>query len=147
MTTELAAHTPDERAEALVRLTSRLTVLLDQETGLFEARRPHEAVNLQTEKMRLATLYRAETQRAAREPERLAGLAPALKDRLRTATEAFNAALARNHAAVEALKVLTEGLVRAIAEEAARQKQSQAGYGPSAAKYGVVGALACNQTA
>ena len=147
MTTELAAQTPTERAEALVRLTSRLTVLLEQETDLFEARRPHEAVHLQTEKMRLATLYRAETQRAAREPERLSGLAPALKDRLRTATEHFNPALARNHASEEALKVLTEGLVRAIAEEASRQKQSQAGYGPSAARYGAVGALACNQTA
>ncbi|MCC5995752.1 MAG: flagellar basal-body protein FlbY [Oceanicaulis sp.] len=144
---ELAASTPDARAEELIRLTGRLTTMLDQETELFEARRPHEAVAMQTEKMRLATLYRAETQRAAREPERLAGLAPALKQRLIEATESFNAALERNHAAVEALKVLTEGLVRAIAEEASRQKQAQAGYGPSAARYGAVGALACNQTA
>ncbi|KAA5803353.1 flagellar basal-body protein FlbY [Alkalicaulis satelles] len=144
---ELAATTPDGRAAELIRLTERLIALLEQETGLFEARRPHEAVTIQTEKMRLATLYRAETQRAAREPERLTGITPALKAKLQEATERFNTALARNHAAVEALKVLTEGLVRAIAEEAARQKQAQAGYGPSAAKYGAVGALACNQTA
>ena len=54
-------------------------------------------------------------------------------------------ALARNGDAVEALKTLTEGLVKAIADEAARQQQTAAGYGPGAKSAGV-SALAYNQT-
>ncbi len=145
--TELAAQTPTERAEALIRLTSRLTDLLDQETALFEARTPHKAVDLQSEKTRLATLYRAETQRAKADPARLSGLVPALKAQLQDSTRRFEAALTRNGAAVEALKTLTEGLVKALADEANRQAQAKAGYGPGAAQAARVGALACNQTA
>lgn len=145
--TQLAANTPHERAEALIRLTSRLTELLDQETALFEAREPHKAVDLQPEKTRLATLYRAETQRAKAEPSRLAGLPQMLKTQLQDSTKAFELALQRNGAAVEALKTLTEGLVKALADEANRQAQAKSGYGPGAAGQARVGALACNQTA
>jgi len=143
---ELAANTPADRAEGLIRLTARLTELLDQETACFEARKPHEAVGLQAEKTRLATIYRTETRLAGQDPARLSGLADALKTRLRENTARFEAALARNGAAVDALKSLTEGLVKALADEAARQAQSKAGYGPNAAKSGI-GAIACNQTA
>ena len=143
---ELAAQSPVERAEALIRLTARLADLLDQETACFEARKPHEAVPLQAEKTRLATLYRTETRLAGQDPARLSGLGDALKSRLRDSTKRFEAALARNGAAVEALKSLTEGLVKALADEAARQARSNAGYGPGAAKTSI-GAIACNQTA
>lgn len=143
---ELAANSPVERAEALIRLTGRLTELLEQETACFEARKPHEAVALQSEKARLATVYRTETRLAAQENSRLAGLGDALKLRLRESTTRFEAALARNGAAVEALKSLTEGLVKALADEAARQAQAKAGYGPGAGKT-AIGAIACNQTA
>lgn len=145
--TELAAHTPQERAQALVRLTGRLADLLDQETALFEARRPHEAVALQDEKTRLATIYRAETARAAKDPSRLAGLDEPLKARLRESTKRFETSLSRNGAAVEALKILTEGLVKALADEAARQRAALAGYGPAPARAGGIGALAYDQTA
>jgi hypothetical protein len=144
---ELAASTPVERAEGLIRLTGRLTQLLEQETALFEARKPHEAVGLQTEKTKLATLYRAETQRAAKDRARLAGLDPVLKARLSESTLAFEAALRRNGAAVEALKSLTEGLVKALADEAARQQSANAGYGPNAARGAGIGALAYDRSA
>lgn len=144
--TELAAANPTERAHALIKLTGRLTELLNRETELFEARTPHKAVDLQTEKTKLATLYRTETQLAGKDKKRLSGLAPELKASLKASTQTFEAALERNGIAVEALKVLTEGLVKAIADEAARQQQSQAGYGPGS-KPTSVSALAYNQTA
>lgn len=143
---ELAANTPAERADALIRLTARLTDLLDQETRCFEARKPHEAMALQVEKTRLATIYRTETRLAAQDRSRLSGLAEPVRAKLRENTARFEQALARNGAAVEALKSLTEGLVKAIADEAARQARSKAGYGPGAAKTSI-GAMACNQTA
>ena len=143
---ELAANTPAERADALIKLTDRLTELLDRETACFEARKPHEAAPLQAEKTRLATIYRTETRLAGQDSRRLSGLSEPVKTRLRENTARFEAALARNGAAVEALKTLTEGLVKALADEAARQAQAKAGYGPGAAKTSI-GAMACNQTA
>lgn len=144
---ELAASNPAERASALVRLTARLTELFDIETRHFEAREPHKAFDLQDEKMQLANIYRRETQLAASDPERLSGLDPALKASLRRNVEALDAAVARNGRVVEALKEITEGLVKAIADEAIRQKAQNAGYGPQSANAARIGSIAINQRA
>lgn len=145
---ELAANTPLERAQGLLRLTKRLTELLDEETRHFQARRPQDAVALQGEKMQLANIYRRETMLAAKDSARLAGVDAALKAELREATQAFEAAVRKNGAAVEAMKSLTEGIVKAIADAAARQKQAEGGYGPGASRSSArIGAMALNQSA
>jgi len=131
---ELAATSPAERAKALIRLTARLTELFETETGYFEARAPHKAFDLQDEKMQLANIYRRETHLAGNDPERLAGLDPELKSRLRTQVEKLETAVQRNGLVVESLKSITEGLVKAIADEAARQRAQNAGYGPNAGR-------------
>lgn len=144
---ELAARTPTERAEHLIRLVKRLTELFETETAHFKAREPHKAVSLQDEKMQLANIYRRETQLASADPERLSGLEPALKARLRGGVEELETAVQENGLVVEALKTITEGLVKAIADEAARQRIAEAGYGPDAARSARIGAIACNETA
>jgi 3-methyladenine DNA glycosylase AlkD len=48
------------------------------------------------------------------------------------ATEAFEAVLARHGRAVNAARQISEGLLRAIAEEIARTRSRAAGYGPAA---------------
>ncbi|TGY90025.1 flagellar basal-body protein FlbY [Marinicauda algicola] len=144
---ELAATNPVDRAHELLRLTRRLTALLEEETRHFEARRPQDAVALQGEKMQLANIYRRETMLAARDPARLSGVGEALKAELREATERFEAAVRANGAAVEAMKTLTEGIVKAIADAAARQKQAEGGYGPGARQPARIGAMALNQSA
>ncbi len=148
--TELAAKNGAERADALLRLTVRLTELIRSETQLFQRRRPQDAVALQDEKSKLANIYRSEVARARAEPARFAGASVAIKSSLRQATETFNIALAENSRAVTAMKVITEGVVRAIADEAERQRNTGNGYGPSAAqrpphKGGL--SIALNQTA
>jgi hypothetical protein len=130
--TELAARNGTERAEALLRLTLRLTDLIRNETAMFQRRRPQDAISLQDEKSKLANIYRAEVARAKAEPSRFAGAPAALKNTLRQATETFHAALAENSRAVTAMKVITEGVVRAIANEAERQRNTGNGYGPGA---------------
>ena len=62
--TELAAANGAERAQALLKLTQRLTDLIRQETSLFKERRPQDAIHLQDEKSQLANIYRAEVSRA-----------------------------------------------------------------------------------
>ena len=144
---ELAATGPEDRARQMLRLTGRLTELIEQETALFEARRASEAEPLQPEKSRLATIYRRETQLAAKDPARFSGAPEALKAELRAATQAFEAALERNGRVVTALKAVTEGVVKAIADEAARQKTAGSGYGPGAAQTGSLGAMALDRSA
>lgn len=144
---ELAAATPAERARALIRLTTRLTELFEIETGHFKAREPHKAFDLQDEKMQLANIYRRETQLAAADPDRLAGLDADLKASLRSKVERLEAAVERNGLVVETLKAITEGLVKAIADEAVRQKAQNAGYGPQSAHATQIGAIAVNQRA
>jgi hypothetical protein len=130
----MALDAPDAagRMAQLIILTERLTLLIAQQVQAFEARRPHAAAVNAEETGRLANLYRHESLRIRANPALLTGAPSDLRDRLIAATRAFDAVLARHGRAVEAAKTVTEGLVRAIAEEIARQRGAVAGYGPKA---------------
>lgn len=148
--TTLAANTPGERADGLIRLTRRLTELLERETALFNARKPLETEDFQHEKTRLATLYRREIGAVKEDPSRLEGLPEPVKQTLREVTERFTEALHANGIAVDTLRVLTEGVVRSVAEEAGRQRDSLNGYGPGVTpsrKPAGAPAVAVNRTA
>ena len=147
---ELAASNGAERAQALLALTERLTDLVTQETALFRDQRPQDAMPLQEEKAKLANIYRSEVARAGKEPTRFAGASAAVKAALRRATEIFHAALSENGHAVNAARILTEGVVKAIADEAVRQRSVGSGYGPGAAQANALSgnmSIAINQTA
>jgi len=148
--TELAAANGAERTQALLNLTNRLTELIKKETALFRQRRPEDAISLQDEKTKLANIYRAEVARAGQEPARFAGASVSIKTALRKSTELFHKALTENGHVVNAAKVVAEGVVKAIADEAVRQRSAGGGYGPGAtqASSGRGGfAVAVNQTA
>jgi len=129
----LAAQTPAERVEQLILLTERLTTLVAARAQAFEARRPQDAAPGIEETSRLANLYRRESAQIRARPELIAGAPAAERRKLSRATEALDAVLARQARALEAAKTVTEGLVRAIAEEVASQREKGApdGYGPS----------------
>jgi hypothetical protein len=118
-----------ERVEQLVVLTDRLTSLVAEQAKAFESRRPHDAGGFVEETSRLANLYRHESARVRANPALISAAAPPARLRLRRATEAFDAVLARQARAVGAVKTVTEGLVRAIAEEIAGQRQKGVSYG------------------
>ncbi len=130
----MALEAPDAagRMAQLIALTERLTALIAEQVVAFEARRPQDAAPNADETGRLANLYRHESVRVRTQPDLLAGAPPELHERLMAATRAFDAVLARHGRSVEAAKTITEGLVRAIAEEISRQRGAVAGYGPKA---------------
>ncbi|CAN5450877.1 flagellar basal body protein FlbY [soil metagenome] len=128
----LTATGPDDRVEQLIILTERLTDLIARQANAFEARRPHEAAQYVDEIAKLANLYRHESTRVRASIALVAGAEPARRLRLFRATEAFDAVLARQGRAVTAAKTVTEGLVRAIAQEIAEQRPNASGYGPGA---------------
>ncbi len=128
----LHAIDAEDRATQMIQLTERLTDRLAGETLAFEAHRPQDAASGVAETARLANLYRHEAARIKLQPEALRGAAPETRRRLIRATEAFEAVLARHGRAVTAAKQISEGLVRAIAEEVAKTRTAAAGYGPGA---------------
>ena len=128
----LASSSTAERMEQLILLTERLTDLISEQLRAFEARRPQDAAANADETARLANLYRHESLKVKTDPSQLEGAPPELHEKLIAATRAFDAVLARHGRAVEAAKTITEGLIRAIAEEVHKQRHAVAGYGPGA---------------
>ena len=128
----IAAADPADHCEQLIALTERLSALLAEQTRLFEARRPQDAAAVTARSADLANLYRRESARVRANPLLLAGAPKASRQRLLEATRAFEATLKRHGSAVHACKTVTEGLVRAVAQEVARRRAPPAGYGPRA---------------
>jgi len=128
----LHANDAAARMEQLVTLTDRLTALIAEQLRAFEAHRPQDAAANADETARMANLYRHESLKVKADPTLLAGAPPEIKERLIAATRAFDAVLARHGRAVEAAKTITEGLIRSIAEEVAKQRNGAASYGPKA---------------
>ena len=122
-----------ERVDELIALTERLTGVVAEQAKCFESRRPQDAAAYVEEVGRLANLYRHESARMRADPGLVNGLPAAQRTRLVRATEAFDAVLARQNRAVAAAKTVTEGLVRAIAEEVAAQRHQGATYGATGA--------------
>ncbi len=143
----MTAEDPDDRAAQLTTLTEQLCARLTRETQAFEARRPQDAAAGVAETARLANLYRHESTRLRREPALLDGADPVRVGRLKLATQAFEAVLARHGRALEAAKSVTEGLVRAMAEAAEAARPQSAGYGPGVVRPAAFGGVALNRQA
>ncbi len=125
----LVADDCRDRAEQLILLTERLTALIQQETGRIEARLPPLEGAEADEKNRLANAYRLELARIKQEPSLIDAAPPALLTTLRRKTEILHEALAAHDVALGAVKLITEGLVHAMAEEVSRQRGAGGGYG------------------
>src|SRR3712207_4595066 len=119
----IAAENPADRVEQLIALTERLTGLLAEETRAYEAHRPHEAAGGAAEAVRLANVYRHESLRVKKDPALIADAPEASRARLVQATRAFEETLARHAGAVQAALTVTEGIVRAVAEEIAATRK------------------------
>lgn len=128
----LAANDAADRVDQLIILTERLTEVVAKQCQSFEQHRPQDAAVLMEEANRLANLYRHESTRVRADPSLVMSAPAEIRQQLIRATEAFDAVLARHGRAVMAAKFVTEGLVRAIAEEVASQRDSLSSYGPGA---------------
>jgi hypothetical protein len=138
-----------DRIEPMIRLTERLTELLALQASAFEERRPQDAAACMEETTKLANAYRHEAQRLRGAPGEIERASPEQRRRLRQATEAFDAVVARHGRALHAAKTVTEGLVHAIATEVARQRGANSGYGPRGVRNAGYGAasITLNQRA
>lgn len=120
-----AAH----RAEQLVMVTERLTELVAEDTRLIEARLAPLDGALGEEKARLSNVYRLELTRIKHDRSLIEGAKPETLTRLRASTAILHETLAAHEMALNAVKMVSEGLVHAMAEEVARQRNGDAQYG------------------
>jgi hypothetical protein len=124
----LIADDAKDRAEQLLLITERLSALAASETRRIEAREPLDAVESE-EKQRLANAYRLELARIKHDPALIESAPPQVLAQLRQSTVALHETLAQHEIALGAVKLVTEGLVQAMAEEVVRQRASDAAYG------------------
>lgn len=122
--------------EDMLAVTRELTVLVREEIALLEARKPGEISRLQSEKQRLSALYSQYFEALKTAPCAANGSDDALRQSLRTATETFQAEVERLGRMIARFRVVTEGIVRAITEEAQRQKAETTGYSGGGARTG-----------
>jgi len=125
----LLADDAKDRAEQLLLVTERLTALIDLETQRIDARLPPLDGAEAEEKTRLANAYRLELARIKHDRSLIEGAPASLLTQLRQATEALHEKLAAHETALNAVKVVAEGLVHAMAEEVVRQRGGDANYG------------------
>lgn len=130
--TDPSSNNGTARAEQMLRLTERLAGQIGLELSALVAQNP-EALNDTLEETRqLTNLYRYETSRIQTDPSLLSGITPDQKRRLREATLSLRKVSEQHERAITACKAITEGLIGAIAQQAARHQQGNLPYGPSA---------------
>lgn len=125
----LLADDAKDRAEQLLLLTERLTEYIAEETRRIEAREPPLSGAQADEKNRMVNAYRLELTRIKHDRTLIEGAPAALLDKLKHRTNTLHEHLALHETALGAVKLVTEGLVQAMAEETARQRGGSAGYG------------------
>lgn len=146
----IAAKDPADRAEQIILLTERLLGLVRRESDALIARRPALLAQTAEEKARLSSLYAREMSAIRKSPALIEGAGAALLARLKSVTGEFRDALAEHDRLLTRLRQVSEGMIRAIAEEVGRTRRTVTGYGRDASMkaYARPGAasLTLNQT-
>lgn len=135
----LLADDPKDRAEQLLVATQRLTALIAEETQRINERLPPLDGEAAEEKNRLANAYRLELARIKHDRGLIDAAPPELLAQLRQSTAKLHETVAAHETALAAVKIVTEGLVHAMAEEVVRQRGGAAGYGAGGAPAAATG--------
>lgn len=124
-----AFGSPDERADELLAMTTRLIALVGAEIEALDTRQLDGASRDWDEKERLAHAWRLEVAHIKATPSALAGIAEDRKVALRKAAQDLQDSLEAHARSLSAMKQVTEGLVRSIASEIAATRSAPAAYG------------------
>lgn len=112
----------------LLRTASRLTGLLDRETGMLQAMKPSDIQVLHQDKLALATDYGAQIKVLKSNPALLGSIPADVRAHLKATIEKFQAAVAANQRGLRAVREATESTLRAIADEVQAKTDKHKGY-------------------
>lgn len=124
-------HNVNDRADQLIAMTRRLAALILDEIEAVRTRTLDAGTSDWDEKERLVHAWRLEVSRVKADPALLAGMSEDRKGQMRDAAKALEDGLEEHARALNAMKVVTEGLVRSIAAEIASVRSAPAAYGRS----------------
>ena len=114
-TTETAAT----RIKSLIDVTQSLSAIFAKENDLLENKRPRDIAPLQAEKARLAAAYAQTIRNIADNRSLVEGADAKLLEELRSITATFESRASRQRALLDGARQASEGVVKAIADEAA----------------------------
>ncbi|WP_308910052.1 hypothetical protein [Pseudokordiimonas caeni] len=120
-------------AAKLVDLTRQLGDLFRRETQFLRQQRPEVAQSLHGEKARLISEYRDTLGKLQTNQHLLGAPDSPQRQYIRSITDGFRETLKEHARIVLRLKAVTEGIVRSVGEDIARQNRPVAGYGRNAA--------------
>jgi hypothetical protein len=143
----LMANDAGDLMDQLILLTRRLADVAERQAALFERGRLGEAQPLTDEAGRLGAVYAMESRRIAQNPSILNDASRELKDALTAETLRFRKAMEAHEGAIERQRILAEGLVRAIAEEAVAARPAPVAYGPGSGAFRDTSAVALDRRA
>lgn len=123
----------DQRLDELLLLTERLTRLTEQEIEKIETRRPKEMEPIIEQKGVLSAQYARVAQTLKRNQDLVKAASPELRKSLKDATKRFHETLEALTRRLDRVRQISEGIVRAIATDAAEHRASPVGYGKTAA--------------
>lgn len=127
----ISASDPADRADQMIAVGRRLIDLVGQEAVALTERRIAPPAATMEEKERLAHAWRIEVQRIRDNPGLIAGLDADRREALKAVSVELDRQLNRHAQALGAMKTVTEGLIKRIAEEIAAARKGPAGYGRS----------------
>lgn len=117
-----------ERVKSLIEITESLSAIFARENDMLSSRRPREIAPLQAEKARLAAAYAQSIRDIASNRALVEGADEVLLSELRSITKTFEDRAARQRALLDGARQAAEGVVKAVAAEAAAASES-ASYG------------------
>ncbi|RMF69080.1 MAG: hypothetical protein D6740_09955, partial [Alphaproteobacteria bacterium] len=123
-----------DAALTLARLAEQIRRVMAEELAIHRTGRPREAEALIAEKARLAAEYQALAKALLQDEAWLTAREHAQqRARLKQELSALQSEIEAHVGAIRRYRLLTEGVVRAVAEEIERQRSPFKGYGPAAA--------------
>lgn len=130
----------EDPVTTLGRLADQIRRVMAEELAIHRSGRPREAEALIAEKARLAAEYQATARALLQDEAWLKAAAHAdRRARLKKELMALQAEIDAHARAIRRYQLLTEGVVRAVAEEVERQRSPFKGYGPAAGRQAPAG--------
>ncbi len=130
----------EDPATTLGRLADQIRRVMAEELAIHRSGRPREAEPLIAEKARLAAEYQAMAKTLLQDEAWLKAPQHAgRRDRLKQELAALQSEIDAHARTIRRYQLLTEGVVRAVAEEVERQRSPFKGYGPAAGRQAQTG--------
>jgi hypothetical protein len=133
------------KLERLLAISERLAAAIDTDIAALEGGRPREMKSIEPETQKLAALYEREL--SGFSPKEASTVSAELRTKSEAAAKRLNDCLQHQQRLLKRMKTISEGMVRAVAEELSKRETAGRPYSmnPTATPR-ISGAMVYNQT-